>query len=141
LEAGKRVVLEDALLMIDLRLDVIASATRSPGAGILYAHEAIDHGKHVVMIDKEADSVVGPTLKYLADFARDGTVTLTCSGAMQDFTDLHGVFSLSGRISSFSKEHGQGNAPVPRGPFWVPMPAPLWVHTMVHYRPHIDNRT
>ena len=30
LETGKRVVLQDALLMMDLPLDVIASAKRSP---------------------------------------------------------------------------------------------------------------
>jgi predicted homoserine dehydrogenase-like protein len=69
LERGKKVVLQNALELMDLPLDVIASATRSPEAGALYAREAIHHGKHVVMIDKEADSVVGPMLKYLADRA------------------------------------------------------------------------
>jgi predicted homoserine dehydrogenase-like protein len=78
LEAGKRVVLQDASLMMDLPLDVIASATRSPGAGATYALEAIRHGKHVVMIDKEADSVVGPILKHLAD--RAGIVFTTDDG-------------------------------------------------------------
>jgi predicted homoserine dehydrogenase-like protein len=78
LEAGKRVVLEDAVLMMDLPLDVIASATRSPGAGATYAREAIRHGKHVVMVDKEADSVVGPILKHLADQA--GVVFTTDDG-------------------------------------------------------------
>jgi predicted homoserine dehydrogenase-like protein len=78
LETGKRVVLEDALLMMDLPLDVIASATRSPGAGATYAREAIRQGKHVVMIDKEADSVVGPMLKHLADKA--GVVFTTDDG-------------------------------------------------------------
>jgi predicted homoserine dehydrogenase-like protein len=78
LEAGKRVVLQDASLMMDLPLDVIASATRSPGAGAAYALDAIRHGKHVVMIDKEADSVVGPMLKHLAD--RAGVVFTTDDG-------------------------------------------------------------
>ncbi|MCJ7735820.1 MAG: flagellar biosynthesis protein FlgA [Anaerolineae bacterium] len=78
LEAEKHVVLQDALLMMGLPLDVIASATRSPGAGALYALEAIRHGKHVVMIDKEADSVVGPILKHLAD--RAGVVFTTDDG-------------------------------------------------------------
>lgn len=78
LEAGKRVVLQDAMLMMDLPLDVIASATRSPGAGAAYALEAIRHSKHVVMIDKEADSVVGPMLKHLAD--RAGVVFTTDDG-------------------------------------------------------------
>ena len=78
LEAGHRVVLQDALLMMDLPLDVIASATRSPGAGAAYATAAIRHGKHVVMIDKEADSVVGPMLKHLAD--RAGVVLTSDDG-------------------------------------------------------------
>jgi predicted homoserine dehydrogenase-like protein len=78
LEAGKRVVLQDALSMMDLPLDVIATATRVPGAGARYAYEAIRHGKHVVMIDKEADSVVGPILKHLAD--RAGVVFTTDDG-------------------------------------------------------------
>lgn len=78
LERGKKVVLQDALELMDLPLDVVASATRSPEAGALYAHEAIKHGKHVVMIDKEADSVVGPILKYMADQA--GVVYTTDDG-------------------------------------------------------------
>jgi predicted homoserine dehydrogenase-like protein len=78
LEHGKRVVLQDALELMDLPLDVIASATRAPEGGALYAREAIRHGKHVVMIDKEADSVVGPILKYLAD--RAGVVYTTDDG-------------------------------------------------------------
>jgi len=78
LEAGKRVVLQDALLMMDLPLEVIVTATRVPGAGARYAYEAIRHGKHVVMIDKEADSVVGPILKHLAD--RAGVVFTTDDG-------------------------------------------------------------
>jgi len=77
-EAGKCVVVKDAMLMMDLPLDVIATATRVPEAGALYAYEAIQHGKHVVMIDKEADSVVGPILKHLADKA--GVVFTTDDG-------------------------------------------------------------
>ncbi len=78
LEAGRRVVLQDAQQMMDLPLDVIATATRSPEAGARYAYEAIVHGKHVVMVDKEADSVVGPILKHLAD--RAGLVLTTDDG-------------------------------------------------------------
>ena len=78
LERGKRVVLQDALLMMDLPLEVIVTATRVPEAGACYAREAIRHGKHVVMVDKEADSVVGPILKHLADCA--GLVFTTDDG-------------------------------------------------------------
>lgn len=69
LEKGRRVVLSDALLLMDLPLDVIAECTGDPEAGALHAREAIRHGKHVAMVNKEADVTVGPILKYLADRA------------------------------------------------------------------------
>ncbi|MFC1719244.1 NAD(P)H-dependent oxidoreductase [Candidatus Poribacteria bacterium] len=78
MEAGRSVVVQDAMLMMDLPLDVIATATRVPEVGARYAYEAIQHGKHVVMVDKEADSVVGPILKHLADKA--GVVFTTDDG-------------------------------------------------------------
>ncbi len=78
MEAGKSVVVQDAMILMDLPLDVIATATRVPEVGARYAHEAIQHGKHVVMVDKEADSVVGPILKHLADKA--GVVFTTDDG-------------------------------------------------------------
>jgi predicted homoserine dehydrogenase-like protein len=78
MEAGKSVVVQDAMILMDLPLDVIATATRVPEAGARYAYEAIQHGKHVVMVDKEADSVVGSMLKHLADGA--GVVFTTDDG-------------------------------------------------------------
>jgi predicted homoserine dehydrogenase-like protein len=51
LEMGRALIVEDALLLMDLPLHVIATATRVPEAAALYAREAIRHGKHVVMID------------------------------------------------------------------------------------------
>jgi predicted homoserine dehydrogenase-like protein len=78
LEAGRRVVLDDASLMMELPIQVIATGTRVPEAGAVFAEQAILHGKHVVMIDKEADSVVGSLLKLLAD--RAGLVYTTDDG-------------------------------------------------------------
>ncbi len=69
MEAGRSVVVQDGMILMDLPLEVIAIATRVAEAGALYAYEAIQYGKHVVMVDKEADSVVGPILKHLADKA------------------------------------------------------------------------
>ncbi len=77
-EAGKWVVVSDAMDLMGLPLHVIATATRVPEASARYAHEAIRHGKHVVFVDKEADSVVGPMLKRLADQA--GVVFTTEDG-------------------------------------------------------------
>ncbi|MBM3235457.1 flagellar biosynthesis protein FlgA [Candidatus Poribacteria bacterium] len=78
METGKAVVVQDSMILMELPLDVIATSTRVAEAGALYAYEAIQHGKHVVMVDKEADSVVGPILKHLADKA--GVVFTTDDG-------------------------------------------------------------
>ncbi len=69
MEAGKWVIVEDAMNLMSLPLHVIVTATMVPEAGVKYAYEAIRHGKHVVMVDKEADCVCGPILKHLADRA------------------------------------------------------------------------
>jgi predicted homoserine dehydrogenase-like protein len=78
METGKSVVVQDAMILMDLPLDVITTSTRVAEAGAYYAYQAIQHGKHVVMVDKEADSVVGPILKHLADKA--GVVFTTDDG-------------------------------------------------------------
>ena len=46
MERGRRVILSDPLLMMDLPLDVIAEATGSAEAGAAHASEAIRNGKH-----------------------------------------------------------------------------------------------
>jgi len=49
-------------LIADPRIEVIVEATGVPGAGIHHALQAIAHGKHVVMVNVEADAVAGPLL-------------------------------------------------------------------------------
>ena len=65
--AGKHVVVRDASILTDIAPDVVVCCTRSPESGARFAKAAIDAGSHVVMVDKEADGVVGPTLKHMAD--------------------------------------------------------------------------
>lgn len=43
-------------------LDVVIDATGSPAAGIRHALQAIEHGRHVVMVNVEADVLAGPLL-------------------------------------------------------------------------------
>jgi predicted homoserine dehydrogenase-like protein len=69
IEAGKRVIAVDPLLLMELPLDVIVEATGNPEGGARHAEAAIRHGKHVAMVNKEADVTVGPILKRLADEA------------------------------------------------------------------------
>jgi predicted homoserine dehydrogenase-like protein len=44
------------------QVEVIVEATGIPEAGIRHALRAIEHGKHVVMVNVEADAVAGPLL-------------------------------------------------------------------------------
>jgi predicted homoserine dehydrogenase-like protein len=43
-------------------IEVIIEATGDPGAGIRFALMAIENGKHIVMVNVEADAVAGPLL-------------------------------------------------------------------------------
>jgi predicted homoserine dehydrogenase-like protein len=43
-------------------IEVIVEATGVPGAGIRHALRAIAHGKHIVMVNVEADALAGPLL-------------------------------------------------------------------------------
>ena len=52
-------------------VDVVVDATGSPAAGIVHARAAIRNGKHVVMVNVEADVLAGP---LLAQEARDAGV-------------------------------------------------------------------
>jgi predicted homoserine dehydrogenase-like protein len=83
IEAGKRVIVADPLLLMELPLEVIVEATGIPEAGALHAEAAIRHGRHVAMVNKEADGTVGPMLKRLADEA--GVVYTAVDG------DQHGL--------------------------------------------------
>src|SRR5262249_32907980 len=43
-------------------IEVIVEATGIPEAGITHALKTIEHGKHIVMVNVEADAVAGPLL-------------------------------------------------------------------------------
>ena len=63
---------EDALdLIAAADVDVVVEATGHPAAGIKHALRCIDAGKHVVMVNVEADVLAGP---YLAQCARQAGV-------------------------------------------------------------------
>ena len=59
--------LEDGLALIagrglDREIDVVIDATGDPPAGIAHALTAAEHGKHIVMVNVEADVLAGPLL-------------------------------------------------------------------------------
>jgi predicted homoserine dehydrogenase-like protein len=64
---------EDAMALIaDPRVEVVVECTGDPAAGLRHARHAIAHGKHVVMVNVEADVLAGPLLAREA--ARAGVV-------------------------------------------------------------------
>src|SRR5712691_13031246 len=67
LRRGRPVATGDANLMAQLRLDALVEATGLPEVGARVAADAIEHRRHVVMLNVEAAVVVGP---ILAEWAR-----------------------------------------------------------------------
>ena len=57
------------VLIGDPRIEVIVEATGIPGAGIKHCLGAIANGKHIVMVNVEADAVAGPLLARRAKAA------------------------------------------------------------------------
>lgn len=69
LEAGKVVVSADAPMLIQLPVDIVVEATGAPEAAAIHADLALRNGRHVAMVSKEADIVVGPLLHRRAKAA------------------------------------------------------------------------
>jgi len=69
LQTGKVVVSSDALMLMELPLDLVVEATGAPEAAALHADAALRSGKHVAMVSKEADIVIGPLLQKRAKAA------------------------------------------------------------------------
>ncbi|PWB59992.1 MAG: flagellar biosynthesis protein FlgA [Bradyrhizobiaceae bacterium] len=61
--SGRTHLTEDARALIAFpEIEVVIEATGDPKAGIAHALAAIAHGKHIVMVNVEADVVAGPLL-------------------------------------------------------------------------------
>lgn len=68
IEAGKTAIVPDAegVLSCDL-VDVVVDATGKPAAGAEVGLAAMEHGKHLVMMNVEADVTIGAWLRQQAD--------------------------------------------------------------------------
>jgi predicted homoserine dehydrogenase-like protein len=76
---GVPVLTDDPSVLIACDLiDVIVEVTGTVDAGAHVAVEAFDHGKHVVLVNAELDSLIGPILKSKADQA--GVVVTNTDG-------------------------------------------------------------
>jgi predicted homoserine dehydrogenase-like protein len=66
---GTHVTSDAAAMIAHPAIEVIVEATGIPEAGIDHALKAIEHGKHIVMVNVEADAVAGPLLARKAKAA------------------------------------------------------------------------
>ena len=63
------VVTDNPDIAIQAEVDVVVEATGNPDAGAEHVFDAIMEGRHVVNVNVEADVLVGPILKRMADSA------------------------------------------------------------------------
>ena len=110
--------------------DVVVEATGVPAVGAEMAYSAIVNGKHVVMVNVEADVTVGPILSQMADsaFKRLGRALTLPTGAPQltfwisydielewDYAFVE-ILACFFRFSSFSRSASDPRLPTR----WVP---------------------
>lgn len=77
--AGKFSITDDALLLCQAEgIDAIIEATGEIEFGAQVTLKAIEHGKHVVLMNAELDATVGPLLKVYAD--RAGVILTNADG-------------------------------------------------------------
>ena len=68
IESGKTAITEDSNLIVDNpMIDVVIDATGVPAVGAEIGLQAMENGKHLTMMNVEADVCIGPYLKAQAD--------------------------------------------------------------------------
>ncbi len=66
-KTGRTFLTDDAMVLVDdPQIEVIVEATGDPSHGIKIAKAAIASGKHIVMVNVEADALAGPLLARMA---------------------------------------------------------------------------
>ena len=76
---GKYAITDDATLLCQADdIDVLIEATGHVEFGAQVTMKAIEHGKHMVLMNAELDGTVGPILKVYAD--RAGVILTGCDG-------------------------------------------------------------
>jgi predicted homoserine dehydrogenase-like protein len=65
-DQGQYIATGDIATILDLPISVVVEATGHPEAGARHCRLAIDAGKHVALVSKEVDSVIGPGLALRA---------------------------------------------------------------------------
>lgn len=65
-DAGLFIAAHDLDIVIGLPFEVVVEATGNPEAGARYSRLAVEAGKHLALVSKEVDSVIGPMLAVMA---------------------------------------------------------------------------
>jgi predicted homoserine dehydrogenase-like protein len=78
IRAGRPVVTANTEMMPGLELDCVVEGTGIPDVGARVAFRCIEAGRHIIMLNVEADVVVGPILHRMAE--RAGVVYSVSSG-------------------------------------------------------------
>jgi len=78
IRAGRPVITQDSRLMPELEVDCVVEGTGVPEVGAEVAFRCIQGGKHIIMLNVEADVVIGPILHRMA--SRAGVVYSVSSG-------------------------------------------------------------
>ena len=79
IRAGRPVVTDDAFLLCRAeQIDALVDVTGSVEFGARVVLEAIDHGKHVILMNAELDATLGPILDVYAK--RAGVMVSACDG-------------------------------------------------------------
>jgi predicted homoserine dehydrogenase-like protein len=67
---GNTTIIDDGMALIkSAHIDIIIDATGNPAIGIAHVLACCEHGKHIVMVNVEADALAGPLLKRRAEEA------------------------------------------------------------------------
>jgi predicted homoserine dehydrogenase-like protein len=77
-DAGHFIAAGDLSVVLHLPIDVVVEATGHPEAGARHSRLAIEAKRHVALVSKEVDSVIGPGLAHLA--AANGVIVTPVDG-------------------------------------------------------------
>jgi predicted homoserine dehydrogenase-like protein len=112
----------DGAAATDGSIEVVVEATGNPAAGISHARAAIAAGKHIVMVNVEADVLAGP---LLADEARQAGVVYSLAYGDQP--------ALTAEMVDWARATGFGVVAAGKGTKYLPAyhdvtPAEVWSH-------------
>jgi predicted homoserine dehydrogenase-like protein len=112
----------DALKAISGNVEVVVEATGNPAVGIKHARAAIAHGKHIVMVNVEADVLAGP---LLAEEARKAGVVYSLAYGDQP--------ALTSEMVDWARATGFHVVAAGKGTKYLPAyhdvtPAGVWAH-------------